>query len=678
MRLLTGVEDAVPSGEHALIRWLTELRRRGLLDGDSHNQCAEFVHAHPDMNLRDLADSMSSSKMRFALSVAARKKIKECAEEHFHSSMQGMDASSDLNSIGSRAGLRFRSIRHMLKKLDTDATGAVTRESLEYFFRVLNLNKSQMMYFWDSLEKDAAGNAHFSEVVAKLAPHVASAGHEAHPRAFIQPAPSDADSDASAISRPMRDMFQRFWEKAQGRWRSLRELFIYLDVNRSGYVRRKELEELFLHFNLPRESSNAILEYLGLIDGGGISFSELACLIAPFVDPLWIPDMASKAPSVVAPSEFAMPAEVRDAADIIGRKLELRFRSAVRAFRWAPAYVSREEFADFVANCMAPRETADVVFAYLDSSNRGVVNTRSLVQFFSSYIVPGYPTDGTATPPESMAASVAPLACATVDHELMSCLRKFLQLLTNRYRDMTQALHAVTRDLGHSGRITYEELAQWCGENRIPSQAADQLFMYSGGSSSRKASLRKFSNLLGDYINAYVNPLESQTVGKQPFQESTKLVSDGPGRSSRSVPPALARDRRDSDDRSSAQRTPRERRYDEGSRRGDGGGRDSLSSLGLGSEFRLESDPGALQTSQKRRHGRTPPPASRRDAIDCGLSKNSQSRRQSDSLADVNSVSESSRLSLDLAFQPPSRGAASGRQRDETPPRVRARTPPRY
>jgi len=205
--------------------------------------------------------------------------------------------------VGTKAALRFRTMRQCLLAIDQNHKGKITRAEARGFFRTLNLATDMADRFFDLADAENSGAIGVAELHSRLARHLqpgyrsskgGGGGCDEPPPSTVRAASaphhqerrdSSSSSTAGGGNADLLSLIRAVCEKAREKHKNVRDLFRRLDENKDGAISREELARFVMGFGLSRDASDRVFEELGRDAVGRVDYLAFAQFFAPLLQP---------------------------------------------------------------------------------------------------------------------------------------------------------------------------------------------------------------------------------------------------------------------------------------------------------------------------------------------------------------------------------------------------------
>lgn len=242
--------------ERALELWGVPLEKRRLdslwemcdTTGDGEINYAEFVHALA----RD-----TTHKHQLEKQVKKPRETREQKQEReaVHGATEGFN-------------VRFAKMRDAFKWADTDNSGTVSFNELERALHLLGvpMSEEKLDLLWAACDTNNSGEISYAEFVNAFARDTAEQ----------MVAPVQGIPSKTAAERKQEGVLKMIEDKLGNRFQDMRKAFASVDLDRSGSVNRRELEQAFRMMNLQLniEEMTALWEACDTDGSGEIDYQE--------------------------------------------------------------------------------------------------------------------------------------------------------------------------------------------------------------------------------------------------------------------------------------------------------------------------------------------------------------------------------------------------------------------
>eukprot|EP00929_Paragymnodinium_shiwhaense_P106839 TRINITY_DN725_c0_g1_i1.p1 TRINITY_DN725_c0_g1~~TRINITY_DN725_c0_g1_i1.p1 ORF type:complete len:735 (+),score=76.52 TRINITY_DN725_c0_g1_i1:148-2352(+) len=508
-QLTPPAESSALDTQGVLFDWLEYLIRTNTIKGDVHVNFVQLIKDTGYLDIENIAEALEHDPLaRQYIPTGPRRKVMQAWMRQFGDRFRRDSVADAWDTLGRKAQLRFKNLQSCFRHLHHEK-GIVTHSDFHRFLSVLNLPPDEAERIWQSLTRGNGSREDarvlFDDVCSNLTPFIVP-GYPRKTEQVYSRMDAHADSVQARMPQILRDAIQRFADKIQQRFRTLREFFLHLDKRRIGNIARQDCLECFEWFNLPRDDALIVYEFLDRDNDGGVSYAELLNLIGPFVRPDW--QMKSTPPE----KEDPLSSDVRQAYNRIGKRVEQRFKTVTKAFHALTGgknlWVTPQEFERWIVSLGLSEDDADIVFNELDRDRKGVVSFNQIRHALGPYILPGYTEDLSRIPRSRMQQK-------RLSPELRRVLQDWGFWAAEHYGDTAKAFKAMNADLADG--IDKEECAEWCMKYMGWSkERAEELFEFLDEDDSGSVTWDEISGVLGEYIDAYFCPLGSKTYIPEP------------------------------------------------------------------------------------------------------------------------------------------------------------------
>lgn len=217
-----------------------------------------------------------------------------------------------MREIGARASVRFNSIGEFWRGIDEEKKGYLTKEDMTHFFRGHGASKDGAELIADWIDEDGSGTVDFSEFANILGPYITMMPHHMSNMDAAYENSGEVQATTQRASRGLGDytepenlreicsrmkgkedrgrrketqtILKALADKADQKFRRLRDCFAPLDKFRGGHLRLEDVEDFFVKAYLPDVMGRTLFEVLD--DGSGmVSYVDFMNTIGPSVLP---------------------------------------------------------------------------------------------------------------------------------------------------------------------------------------------------------------------------------------------------------------------------------------------------------------------------------------------------------------------------------------------------------
>lgn len=315
--------------------------------------------------------------------------------------------------IGMKSSERFHHIMDLVRLVDRDYNGWISKGELRYFFSVFGLTPkvSDQCFGW--LLKPGATEVEYYDFMKACAPHcdlpgvgavlqkgealsspAAAPKRERLNNKLPGPQASSEEQAQAAIQRrdlkEVRSMMQDMGRKLQLKFRHVRDAFRTLDLDKDGHISPDELRAFVRGFGWPDESADRLFTLLDETGCGELEYHHFMSLFESVAMPAG--RLAARTRPEVC-EDRQLNKHVTNIARIIAENLATKHRRVGDAFRMLDlnndGHVSIEELRVFFKHINMPLESADTLFQYLDQDGSGEVQFNEFMSLIGPIIQPG-------------------------------------------------------------------------------------------------------------------------------------------------------------------------------------------------------------------------------------------------------------------------------------------------
>jgi len=316
--------------------------------------------------------------------------------------------------LGRKSSERFRHVMDLIRHLDRDYDGSISREEMRHFFSIFGLDIRLADRCFAALLKSGMAEVDYMDFMRAIAPHLDLPGVEAvlHQgggaggkripvkQRMGQGVALTIDDDLelrteeqkAALARRqgirnLRLMMQDISRKLQLKFRHARDAFRGLDLDKDGKISPTEMRAFLRGFGYPAEAADDLFALLDEESTGEVDFSHfMSCF-----DQVVMQATAAKGQAAMF-SDRHLVKDVAEVARIVGEKLFFKYRKVIDAFRMldlnGDGAIDREEMRAFFRSINMPLDKADKLFQALDTDLTGHVQYAAFMGLMGPLIVP--------------------------------------------------------------------------------------------------------------------------------------------------------------------------------------------------------------------------------------------------------------------------------------------------
>lgn len=415
-----------------------------------------------------------------------------------------------VQSMASKAALRFASISDVFRGLDPDRDGKIDRSELRYFFRTCGQTDAVADMFWKHLgAAETCDLLDYDLLVSFMRPFLVAAYQGVGPRRDLtveKETKQERTEQLDSVKVEFAELLAAIKNKARG-FMQPKKAYRCLGTPGKDRITKNENRAFFRCFNLAGEQAEAFYDRLAEVGSGEVSHSLFTealndCFVRePDYGSFRIPKKKElpQAPALdevdeEAPEEPAwrrlrtyQPAEetlfsfkqtvdrkllkeLREVMRDIGHKVRMSYKRPRDALRpldlQKDGIIRKEEMRDFFRGFNKSESFADQVFTLLDPSGTGKVDFSEFLMHFDEVLTPAHrqveraPVIGLADLGRSMQAATVVNA---MGHRMLT-----------KYANARQAFRDL--DLDKDGKVSRKELQFFVKKMGLPVEAADVLF----------------------------------------------------------------------------------------------------------------------------------------------------------------------------------------------------------
>lgn len=319
--------------------------------------------------------------------------------------------------LGRKCSERFTHVMDLIRKVDQDYDGNISRSEMRHFFSIFGLNARVSDRCFMSLKQDEDPEVDYMDFMRAIAPYVDLPGVNAvlhqgegsgskriavkHRRGMCPALVSSdipglqSDEQLAALERrrkvrQLQLMMQDIGRKLQTKFRHSRDAFRGLDLDKDGSISPSELESFLRGFGYDAESAQSLFELLDEECNGEIDFALFMSHFSTVVMP---GGSIAKRTRHEPLQDQDLNKEISEIARIVGVNLGTKYTKVTDAFRTldlsGDGCIQIEEMRNFFRNINLPIDKADKLFYCLDSEQSGMVSFKDFMALMCPMIDPG-------------------------------------------------------------------------------------------------------------------------------------------------------------------------------------------------------------------------------------------------------------------------------------------------
>jgi len=319
--------------------------------------------------------------------------------------------------LGRKCSERFTHVMDLIRKVDRDYDGSISKGEMRHFFSIFGLNTRVADRCFASLLEEGQPEVDYMDFMRAIAPHldlpgvnaVLQQGHGSGSKRIavqnrhgmcptlliadipgLQSAEQLAELERRREIRQLRVMMQDIGRKLQVKFRHSRDAFRCLDLDKDGSIAPGELQAFLRGFGYDAASSERLFDLLDEEGTGEIDFAHFMSHFSTVVMPGAQLAVRSRAEPL---ADKQLNKEIGGIARIVCQNLGTKYERIGEAFRTldlsGDGCIQLDELRTFFRNINLPMDQADRLFHALDPEQTGVVSFTVFMSLMGPMINPG-------------------------------------------------------------------------------------------------------------------------------------------------------------------------------------------------------------------------------------------------------------------------------------------------
>jgi len=314
----------------------------------------------------------------------------------------------ELQLIHLKAPQRFAHAKDLMRYLDADNDGYITRDEIRHFFRAFSLPTEAADRLTQRLGSVAAGQVQYQKFVSFVGPsldmlpgmqavmtsrNMTEAWELSEHRAVRTWASSrsasicDRTDSLPEMKKELQELMQDIGRKLPLKFRHVRDAFRPLDLSRDGRITRSEMRAFLRGFDWSENLADRLFDLLDVDRLEEVDYNEF---VSRFVPVLGAANCAAERKPRFIPGNAELHREVNELAGLIGERLCTKHRHARDVFRplgvKTRGQITKDEMRVFFRTLNLPSDAADKVFQSLLADGASVVRMEDFLALFGTHL----------------------------------------------------------------------------------------------------------------------------------------------------------------------------------------------------------------------------------------------------------------------------------------------------
>jgi len=190
-----------------------------------------------------------------------------------------------VRELGEAFGKKYKTAFQAFRQMDSDSSGSLTRDEVREFFGKFNFGQTLADRFFDCLDQNDDGDIDYREFQSHFSPYIVK-GYDG--KAWGQRAAPEISVNERLLApkkiedKELARVVESVGQAASKRYRTIRDAWRAVDMDKDGKICRKDVKEWFSHYGYGEDVANKFFDYVNH-EGDEIDYREFNNHFGPHI-----------------------------------------------------------------------------------------------------------------------------------------------------------------------------------------------------------------------------------------------------------------------------------------------------------------------------------------------------------------------------------------------------------